>query len=121
MLLAEEYDFDDDDIVIKLTGIYTIEKGCAMIDTVIKESEAYDAFIKWYNICTNEYHPVDYILGLYALRYRYLREFNHTKIRWHPSMEHVFAQHIRDCVPPDRIKDLTHIGMYYRGDTSLLF
>lgn len=121
LLLGTKYGFSDDDIIIKLTGLYTLEDGCSLIEALRQEHKTYDAFIKWYNICTNEYAIDDCILGLYALRYRYLTEFNYIGMQSHPSMEHVFATHIREAVPAERIRDMMHLGMYYRGEKSLLF
>jgi len=121
LLLGEKYGFADEDIIIKLTGLYTLEDSCELIEVLKQEHKNYDAFVKWYNICTNAYALDDCILGLYALRYRYLSEFNYIGMQSHPSMEHVFASHIRQAVPADRVRDMMHLGMYYRGEKSLLF
>ena len=120
MLLSDNYMFDDDDIIIKLTGLYTISDS-SFSDLVYGLESKYDAFIKWYNICTKEYIYDDCVLGLFALRYKYLKEFNYMEMLTHPSMEHVFARYIRTTVSSDRIKDITHLGMFYRGDTSVVF
>jgi hypothetical protein len=121
LLLGEKYSFSDNDMIIKLTGLYSLEDSCELIEALMQEHENYDAFIKWYNICTQMYLVDDCIMGLYALRYRYLTEFNYIRMQTHPSMEHIFASHIRQAVSAERIRDMMHLGMYYRGDKSLLF
>ena len=120
MYLCEKYEFDEDDIVVKLTGLYTLQTA-EFLEIVCSLESSYDAYIKWYNICVKRYLYDDCILGLFALRYKYLKEFNHMKMLLHPSMEHVFARYIREEVSPDRIKDITHLGMCYRGNADLTF
>ncbi len=121
LFVADRYDFDDNDIVIKLTGLYTLEDPPRFIEDIQVFEPNHDAFIKWFNICRKEYIYDDCILGLFALRYRYLKEFNYMGMRLHPSMEHIFATYIREAVPVERIYDSMHLGMYYRDDTSQLF
>jgi hypothetical protein len=120
MFLSEKYMFDDNDLIIKFTGLYTLN-DTSFLDLVYSLESNYDAFIKWFNICTNKYLYDDCILGLFALRYKYLKEFNYMEMLSHPSMEHVFARYIRETVISDRIKDITHLGMCYRGETSVVF
>jgi hypothetical protein len=118
LFLSEKYMFDDDDIIIKLTGLYTINDS-SFLDLVYDLESKYDAFIKWFNICTKEYAYDDCILGLFALRYKYLKEFNYMEMLLHPSMEHIFARYIRETVSSDRIKDIEHLGMSFRGELKL--
>jgi hypothetical protein len=121
LFLSDMCDFHDDDIIIKLTGLYTLEDPPRFIEEVIALESSYDAFIKWYNICTRQYVEYDCILGLYALRYGYLKEFDCRGMLNHPSMEHIFAMQVRGAVPAERIYNSMHLGMYYRGDMSQLF
>jgi hypothetical protein len=95
MFIAEKYDFDDDDIVIKLTGRYTLENPATFLESLAGLENKYDAFIKWYNICSREYLYDVCILGLFVLRYKYLKDFNYIEMSSHPSMEHIFASYIR--------------------------
>ena len=115
IFVADKYEFNDEDIVIKLTGRYTLEAPPTFLESVIALEDKYDAFIKWYNICSREYVYHDCILGLYAVRYKYLKEFNFINMTRHVSMEHVFAMHIRDNVPAERIKEIQHLGLYFQG------
>jgi len=121
LFVSDMCDFDDDDIIIKLTGLYTLEDPPRFIEQIIALESSYDAFIKWYNICTQKYVEYDCVLGLYAVRYGYLKEFDCTGMLNHPSMEHIFAMQVRGAVSAERIYDSMHLGMYYRGDTSQLF
>jgi hypothetical protein len=113
--VADKYQFNDEDIVVKLTGRYTLQAPATFLESVIALEDKYDAFIKWYNICSREYVYHDCILGLYALRYKYLKEFNFINMTRHVSMEHVFAMHIRDTVPEERITEIQHLGLYFQG------
>jgi hypothetical protein len=119
--VADRYDFDDDDIVIKLTGLYTLEEPPIFLEYIYLYQANYDVFIKWFNISISKYLYDDCILGLFALRYRYLKEFNYIELASHPSMEHIFAKYIREAVPVERICDTMHLGMYYRDNKLQLF
>jgi hypothetical protein len=63
---------------------------------------------------------VDCILGLFALRYKYLKEFNYMQMESHPSMEHVFARFVRENVAIDRILETKYLGMYFQGNPDIL-
>jgi hypothetical protein len=72
------YDMKDDDIVIKLTGRYKLISDM-FLQGVIHEQEVYDAFVKFFNVCTLEFMPgKDCVLGLYAIRVKYLKNFEFT-------------------------------------------
>lgn len=120
MFIAEKYDFDDDDIVIKLTGRYTLENPATFLESLAGLENKYDAFIKWYNICSREYLYDDCILGLFVLRYKYLKDFNYIEMSSHPSMEHIFASYIRDNIPNERILEIKHLGVYFQGNRDIL-
>jgi hypothetical protein len=68
LFVGDTFDFDDDDIVIKLTGLYTIEEPSIFLEYIHIFEPNHDAFIKWFNICRQEYLYDDCILGLFALR-----------------------------------------------------
>jgi len=133
MLLADKYEFEDEDIIIKMTGRYTLE-SIHFLECIINEKDDYDAFIKWMNVCTHETDYIkwinvsareteeyDCILGLFALRYKYLEEFNYIEMLNHPSMEYIFAKHVRETVSRHRLRDIDHLGMYFGGDKSQIF
>ena len=119
-LLADKYEFEDDDIVIKLTGRYTLENPTTFLQTLPAFEYKYDAFLKWMHIWTAMYLYDDCILGLFALRFKYLKEFNYLEMTSHPSMEHIFAKYVRENVPNDRTAELKHLGIYFRGYKDML-
>ncbi|NBP66154.1 MAG: hypothetical protein EBU66_16050 [Bacteroidetes bacterium] len=118
-LLADTYDFDDEDIIIKLTGLYTLSDATFLKSVVELESQ-YDAFIKWYDVIHEKYVYDDCCLGLYAIRYKYLNKFNYIEMLQHPSMEHVFAKYVREEVPANRIMEATHLGLLRENNKQLV-
>jgi len=118
-LLADTYEFDDEDIIIKLTGLYTLSDATFLKSVVELESQ-YDAFIKWYDVIHEKYVYDDCCLGLYAIRYKYLNKFNYIEMLQHPSMEHVFAKYVREEVPANRIMEVTHLGLLREDNKQLV-
>ena len=119
LLLADTYEFDDEDIIIKLTGFYTLSDATFLKSVVELESQ-YDAFIKWYDVIHEKYVYDDCCLGLYAIRYKYLNKFNYIEMLQHPSMEHVFAKYVREEVPANRIMEVTHLGLLREDNKQLV-
>jgi len=120
VLLGDKYDFEDDDIIIKLTGLYTLEDPNSFLDMVVQYEKHYDAFIKWIDVIQEKYMYDDCCLGLYAIRFRYLKEFNYIEMATHDSMEHVFARYVRDAVVAERIASVEHLGLWREGNTQLV-
>jgi len=120
LLLADKYDFDDDDMIIKLTGLYTLENPNSFLETVVRHELQFDAFIKWMDVIQEKYFYDDCCLGLYAIRFKYLKEFNYIEMATHHSMEQVFARHVRDIVPAERIASIEHLGLWREGNTQLV-
>jgi len=118
-LLADTYEFDDEDIIIKLTGLYTLSDATFLKSVVELESQ-YDAFIKWYDVIHEKYVYDDCCLGLYAIQYKYLNKFNYIEMLQHPSMEHVFAKYVREEVPANRIMEATHLGLLRENNKQLV-
>jgi hypothetical protein len=119
-LLSELYEFEDEDLIIKLTGRYTLANPPTFLDSLVGLEKDYDSMMKWMNIYINIYMNVDCILGLFALRYKYLKEFNYMQMESHPSMEHVFARFVRENVAIDRILETKYLGMYFQGNPDIL-
>lgn len=120
VLLGDKYDFEDDDIIIKLTGLYTLENPNTFLETIVQNEMYYDAFIKWMDVLREIYLYDDCCLGLYAIRFRYLKEFNYIEMLTHWSTEHVFARYVRDVVPAERIASIEHLGLWREGNTQLV-
>lgn len=119
VLLGDMYGFEDDDIIIKLTGLYTLDDS-SFIQTVMRLKDDYDAFVKFYDVIRNLYLYDDCCLGLYAMRYSYLKDFNYIEMSTHPSMEHIFAKYVREEVPANRTAELVHLGLLRENNTQLV-
>jgi hypothetical protein len=120
LLLADKYDFKDDDMIIKLTGLYTLEDPNSFLNTVVQNELYFDAFIKWMDVIQEKYYYDDCCLGLYAIRFKYLKEFNYIEMATHYSMEQVFAKYVRNIVPAARISSIEHLGLWREGNTQLV-
>jgi len=112
MLLGERYNFHEEDIIIKLSGLYTIEEPNKFLEFVIANADKYDAFLKWVDVTGHNKFTPDCVLGLYAIRYKYIADFNYLEMSRHPSMEHIFAKHVIDVVPEDCIAKIEHLGLF---------
>ena len=83
-----------DDFVIKLTGQYNV-LDTTFIELVKNNSDLYDAFVKFFNVFTKEYMFDDCVLGLFAIKCKYLKNFEYKCIK---SAECEFADHVRQNV-----------------------
>ena len=94
------------DIVIKLTGRYSILNS-SFFEHVLKTQSEYDAWVKFYNVCTHEFMDNDCVLGLFAIRYKYLKRLDYSELGHTNSMEVDFATFVcKECPRIDRIQDL---------------
>jgi len=91
--VIQEYKIKEDDIIIKLTGRYTVNSPL-FFNQVLNADQSIDAFIKFYNVCTQQYDPYDSVLGLYACKAHLLRYWSHLTMN-DASPEVAFARHIR--------------------------
>lgn len=104
--VIEEFNIQDDDIIIKLTGRYKILDS-SFFKTVIDNSNIYDAFMKFFNVSTEQYEKNDCILGLFAIRCKYLKEFEYDTELDIPETQ--LAEYLRksSC----RICELDRLGL----------
>jgi hypothetical protein len=51
-----------------------------------------DSYVKFFNVCTQKYVLDDCVLGLFAIKCKYIKEFNYTCIK---SAECEFASYVR--------------------------
>jgi hypothetical protein len=100
------YNIQDNDIVIKLTGRYKLF-SLDFIELVKQNYEKYDAFVKCFNVCTLKYNKNDSVLGLFAIKCKYLKEFNY-KCRKSPECE--FIDYLNDVVK-ERINDVKVLNL----------
>jgi hypothetical protein len=86
--VIKAFDIKDDDLIIKMTGRYHLVTDY-FIKTIIEneETQKYDAHFKFYNVCLKRYMHNDCILGAFALRTKYLKEFEYTNIYLSPEAE----------------------------------
>lgn len=87
--VIDKYKIQDDDMIIKLTGRYTPLNN--IFFKMVKDSQA-DAFVKFYNVCALKFISDDCVLGLFAIKCKYLRGFNYDCI-YSPEVE--FAKFVR--------------------------
>ena len=120
--VMNQYKIKDEDMIIKITGRYKmVDKS--FIEVVKSNIERYDAFLKFYNVCTHEYMRNDCVLGLYGLRCKYLRPFKYNCMRSNKSPECEFAEHVRGVVDEERIMEVKHLGLEccFADDLRLLY
>ncbi len=84
--VIQEYNIQDDDLIIKMTGRYHLVTDY-FIDTIFNKADDYDAFFKFYNVSLKRYMNNDCILGAFALRAKYLKDFEYKDIYLSPEAE----------------------------------
>jgi hypothetical protein len=105
--VIKQYNIGDDDMIIKLTGRYKL-LGDVFLKTVINASENYDAFIKFFNVCTKRYMHDDCVLGLLAVRCKFLKEFSYKCDR---SPECEIARLAREQIEQHRLMEITDLQL----------
>lgn len=103
--VINKYNIHDDDIVIKLTGRYKL-LDATFIELVKNNIDVYDAFVKFFNVCTKEYMFDDCVLGLFAIKCKYLKHFEYKCVK---SPECEFADHVRQNV--NKIIEVTDLKL----------
>ena len=104
--VIQEYDIRDDDIIIKLTGRYRLLNN-SFFDMVINNAHKYEAFIKFFNVHTEEFMYDDCVLGLFAVKCKYLKKFQYNFKR---SAECEFAMFIRKNIK-GKIMEIDSLGL----------
>jgi hypothetical protein len=92
--VIDKYNIKDNDMIIKLTGRYRALSPKFFKDVIANEHE-YDAFVKFFGSCSLKFEEYDCILGLYAMRVKYIKLFNHYSIDNYKSAEIAFARYVR--------------------------
>ena len=98
--VIQKYEIKDDDVIIKLTGRYKVLTPY-FFNMIIEKSDNIDAFIKFFNVCTKKFMHDDCVLGLFAIKCKYMKMFNYDGIR---SAECEFATFIRNNVQSNSLK-----------------
>lgn len=100
------YDIKDDDIIIKITGRYKLIDD-SFFRSVLENAESCDAFIKFFNVIEEKFVRNDCVLGLFAIRCKYLKSFEYDPYLEIPETQ--FAEYVRksDC----RIFEMGRLGL----------
>lgn len=98
--MIRRYDIQSDDMVVKMTGRYKM-LSLSFLNTV--KNNEHEAFIKFFNVCTLEYMPDDCVLGLVAIKAKYLKGFSYSALQ---SPECDFAQLARSTTNVKEIQNL---------------
>ena len=113
MLEAFNYfDFDDEDMIIKLTGRYYFES--TLLFQRIEKNPDYDAFVK-------SHYPGEFFTGCFAMRYKYfkhmLEQLDFATMEKHfISVEHEVAEYIKKA--QIRFLQLNRLGVAGRNYAS---
>ena len=99
--VINHYDIKDDDIVIKITGRYFLN-GPVFLNYVYDNQNNYDAFIKFWNVCANEFQETDCALGMIAMRCKLFKEFNYDVEMLSPECD--LARYIRNLQKEGKIR-----------------
>ena len=103
--VINQYNIKDDDIIIKLTGRYKL-LNLNFINLVKNTINNYDAFVKFFNVCTLQYMFDDCVLGLFAIKCKYLKEFKYSFLR---SPECEFADYIRKNINKNKLIEVKQL------------
>lgn len=103
--VINQYNIKDDDIIIKLTGRYKL-LNLNFINLVKNTIDNYDAFVKFFNVCTLQYMFDDCVLGLFAIKCKYLKEFKYSFLR---SPECEFADYIRKNINKNKLIEVKQL------------
>jgi len=97
------YKIDNNDMVIKLTGRYLLLND--MFFNMVSSTDA-DVCLRYFNIWSNLPSSTECILGLYAIRAKYLKMFRLTGFY---SGEVEFALFIQQHIPQDKIQKMSSL------------
>lgn len=106
--VINRYNIKDDDIIIKITGRYKLLN--LNFINLVKNNNEYDAFVKFMNVCTQQYLFDDCALGLYAIKCKYLKEFKYNFLK---SPEIDFATYVRKNINNNKIIEVKQLYLEY--------
>ena len=102
--VIERYQIKDDDTIIKLTGRYRLLN--VNFINLVKKTNDCDAFLKFFNVCTKQYMYDDCVLGLFAIKCKYLKEFRYAFLR---SPECEFADYVRKNIDKNKLIEVEQL------------
>lgn len=118
--VINRYNISDDDTIIKLTGRYKV-LNLDFINLVKNNCDKIDAFVKFFNVCTKEYHnnKDDCVLGMLALKCKYFKNFEYN---YDKSAECDIAYYIKETIDDSKIIAVEHLSLEccFHYDLSIL-
>ena len=105
--VINQYKIQDDDIVIKLTGRYKLLNS-NFIDLVKTKKTDCDAFVKFFNVCTKKFMFDDCVLGLFAIKCKYLKDFKYSFVK---SPECEFASYVRKNIHNEKLIEVPQLDL----------
>jgi hypothetical protein len=117
--VIEKYNILDDDIIIKLTGRYKLLDNDFI--NIVKNNNK-DAYVKFFDVCTYKFMHNATVLGLYAIKCKYQKNFNYdgTKSK---SAEIEFAEYVRANIDKNNLMEITNLNLeycLYNDETNLI-
>ncbi len=108
------YKLKDEDIVIKQTGRYLTcdTNSNYFYQEVINNQNTFDCFGKFYDIATDKFISNTLVLGLFAMRVKYLKKFQYRVVSV-SSAEIEFGEYAKNYIPENRIQELTTLHIEY--------
>lgn len=106
--VIRQYGIGDNDMVIKVTGRYRVTSSL-FFQEVMDHHEHYDAFIKFYGVCSLQFDRNESVLGLYAMRAYLLLWWHPTSIDLSSSAEVAFAKYAKGSC--SKIKEIQYLGL----------
>ena len=107
--VIKHHDIQPDDMIIKLTGRYWTTSPL-FFKKVLQDEPEYDVFIKFYGSHSLKFETFDCILGMYAIRSKFLSWWNPFQIEHHLSTEIAFARYVR--MSGARLKEMDQLDLH---------
>jgi hypothetical protein len=107
--VINKYNIKDNDIIIKITGRY---KLLNMDFFNIVKNNNKDAYVKFFNVCTKQFIYNDSVLGLFAIKCKYLKLFNYNELN-NKSPEVEFAEYIRSNIDKNNLMEIENLNLEY--------
>lgn len=103
--VINKYNINDDEMIIKLTGRYRVLNDY-FFNLVKDNIDKYDAFVKFFNVCTKQFVNNDCVLGLVAIKTKYIKNFEYKEY-----VEIDFASMVRSEVEQKKIFNVEILGL----------
>ena len=113
--VINRYNIKDDDTVIKLTGRYKVLN--LNFINIVKNNISCDAFVKFFNVCTKEFMLDDCVLGLFAIKCKYLKAFKYNFLK---SPEYEFADFIRKNIDKNKLIEVYQLECCFSDNLGIL-